>query len=48
MRNDVVCPAAIADRGHRRELVAEVVGHEEGRVAEVLELAGEVAPRLRR
>ena len=36
------------DRGHRRELVAEVVGHEQRRVAEVLELARLVAPRRRR
>ena len=36
------------DRGHRRELVAEVVGHEQRRVAEVFELARLVAPRARR
>ena len=32
------------DRGQRREFVAEVIGHEERRVAEVFDLAGLVAP----
>ena len=36
------------DRGQRRELLAEVVGHEQRREAEVFELAGLVAPRRRR
>ena len=36
------------DRGQRRELLAEVVGHEQRREAEVFELAGLVAPLRRR
>ena len=36
------------DRRHRRQLLAEVVGHEQRRVPEVFELARLVAPRRRR